>query len=310
MTPEADLDVQIAMNLRGRRRGLWRHGVRAALAQELDHAHALAARLGRQLGEALQLGSRDPVLVRQAPGGEERRGGEGGHHARRHRGGTKAGGVPGARGCDPAPLVGPAPGCGAGATVPPARIGTAGYHPFMRRAVVVTLLLGACAHGGWVESNSANLKVYTNSRFEHEFMQETLELSHAAYSAFFPQLKLDKIDVVWLTVEPGELTRFYGPNDPLEAGWTLETVPSRGSIGKDGLIVLERKVTNNGLVRDETYARRQMAHYFIMKAAGQAPLWLHVGLAKYLAKYRIHYSGDQWMVCYGGMAFDEPPESQ
>lgn len=186
-----------------------------------------------------------------------------------------------------------------------------------RSLALAVLGLAACGHGGrWVESRSANVTVYTEAKLEHEYMQEWLELSHAAYSAFFPEVRLDKIDVVWLRTEPGEGTRFNRPNDDPAFGWTLETVPSRGPIGKDGLIVLERREDYRAgpggfaasSVRDETLAKRQMAHLFILKAAGTAPLWLHVGLARYLAKYRIHYRGKAWVACFGGAAFDEPPE--
>ena len=42
-------------------------------------------------------------------------------------------------------------------------------------------------------------------------------------------------------------------------------------------------------MRDETLAKEQMAHLFIMKAVRGAPLWLQVGLGRYLQKFRIHY---------------------
>ena len=37
-----------------------------------------------------------------------------------------------------------------------------------------------------------------------------------------------------------------------------------------------------------------------------APLWLQVGLGRYLQKYRIHYRGNFWLACFGSPVFDEP----
>ena len=49
-----------------------------------------------------------------------------------------------------------------------------------------------------------------------------------------------------------------------------------------------------------------MAHLFIMKSVPTAPLWLQVGLGRYLQKYRIHYRGNFWLACFGSPVFDEP----
>jgi hypothetical protein len=185
--------------------------------------------------------------------------------------------------------------------------------------VGLLLMLGGCAHfgppKGWAVSRSRNVKVYTNAWIEHEFMQEWLELSHAAYQALFPDVKTGVVDAVWLKEEPGGGTRFFGPLDDPQAGWTLETMPSDGKIGRDGLIVLERRdelVANNRgsftahSTRDEGLAKSQMAHLFIMKAVPLAPLWLQVGLARYMSKFRIHYKGDHAVACFGSVVFDEP----
>jgi hypothetical protein len=58
--------------------------------------------------------------------------------------------------------------------------------------------------------------------------------------------------------------------------------------------------------RDEDLAKSQMAHLFIMKAVPMAPLWLQVGLARYMSKFRVHHKGDHAVACFGGPAFDEP----
>ena len=42
------------------------------------------------------------------------------------------------------------------------------------------------------------------------------------------------------------------------------------------------------------------------KAVRGAPLWLQVGLGRYLQKFRMHYKKDVWLACFGGKAFDEP----
>lgn len=183
---------------------------------------------------------------------------------------------------------------------------------------VAPLLLGACGHGRWMASESGRVTVYTEAKIEHAHIQQWLELSHDAYRALFPEVSFDKVDVLWLRKQPGEGTHVRRPNEDPASGWTLETVPSRGPIGKDGLIVLERReqyVAGGGgfgfthYVRDEGLAKRQMAHLFIMKAAGgNAPLWLQVGLARYMAKFRMHYRGSAWVVCFGSAAFDEPPQ--
>ena len=179
------------------------------------------------------------------------------------------------------------------------------------------LAASACARAGryrdWGVSRSRNVAVYTDAKLEHEFIQEWLELSHAALQAFFPTVKTGTVDVVWLKNQPGTGTRFYRPFDDPRSGWTLERLPSSsdGRIGRDGLIVLERNVVSGpGLsftaVRDETLAKEQMAHLFIMKAVPMAPLWLQVGLGRYLQKYRIHYQGNFWLACFGSPVFDEP----
>jgi hypothetical protein len=191
-------------------------------------------------------------------------------------------------------------------------------HPFRSLALVAALALplGAslgCSHAGqvtgWQVNRTRNVVLYTDARLEHEFIQEWLELSHAALQAFFPEVNTGPVEAVWLKNEPGSLTRLYSPLDDPRAGWTFETMPS-GRIGRDGLIVLERKLEHRGMsfaaVRDETLAKEQMAHLFIMKAVRGAPLWLQVGLGRYLQKFRIHHDKDFWLACFGGTAFDEP----
>src|SRR4051794_8896936 len=51
-----------------------------------------------------------------------------------------------------------------------------------------------------------------------------------------------------------------------------------------------------------------MAHLFVMRAGPAAPLWLQIGLARYLSKFRVHHDGGRWLACGGGAVFDEPPE--
>jgi hypothetical protein len=191
----------------------------------------------------------------------------------------------------------------------------------MRRAyslLVLMLGLGGCAHSGppkgWAVSRTRHVKVYTNAWIEHEYMQEWLELSHSAYQALFPDVKTGVVDAVWLKDEPGSGTRFFTPLDDPQAGWTLETMPSDGRIGREGLIVLERRDEYSAgpggfsarSVRDEGLAKTQMAHLFIMKAVPTAPLWLQVGLARYMSRFRIHYKGDSAVACFGSVVFDEP----
>jgi hypothetical protein len=183
--------------------------------------------------------------------------------------------------------------------------------------LVLLVLPCACTHSnsgvGWAVSRTQHVKVYTEARIEHEFIQEWLELSHSAYQALFPDVKTGTVDAVWLKNEPGG-ARFFSPLDDPAAGWTLETMPSGGRIGREGLIVLERKDEYVGgpggfsmrSTRDEGLAKSQMAHLFIMKSVPMAPLWLQVGLARYMSKFRIHYRGDKAVACFGGRAFDEP----
>jgi hypothetical protein len=171
---------------------------------------------------------------------------------------------------------------------------------------IVAVVLGGCG-GGWAASRSDHVTVYTEARLEHEFIQEWLELSHDAYRAFFPGVDPGRVDAVWLKNEPGSGSRFFGLFDDPRAGWTLEGLPRSTRIGRGGLIVLER-LDDAHATRDEGVARRQMAHLFVMRAVPAAPLWLQVGLSRYLAKFRIHRQGDKWLACFGGAAFDEPPE--
>lgn len=187
--------------------------------------------------------------------------------------------------------------------------------------LVLVVALGGCAHRGpprgWAVSRTQHVKVYTDAWIEHEYMQEWLELSHSAYQALFPNVVTGTVDAVWLKNEPGGL-RFFSPMDDPAAGWTLETMPSGGKIGREGLIVLERRdemsVGPNGVsmrsVRDEGLAKSQMAHLFIMKAVPQAPLWLQMGLARYMSRFRIHYRKDHAIACFGSVAFDEPVRSE
>ncbi len=191
----------------------------------------------------------------------------------------------------------------------------------VRLACLVTaagLGLVSCAHPGrysnWAVSRSKNVAVYTDAKLEHEFIQEWLELSHSALQAFFPGVRTGTVDVVWLKNEPGGGTRFYRPWDDPRSGWTFESLPSAsdGRIGRTGLIILERDavLSEGGMsftsVRNENLAKEQMAHLFIMKAVPMAPLWLQVGLGRYLQKYRIHYKGNFWQACFGSPVFDEP----
>jgi hypothetical protein len=163
---------------------------------------------------------------------------------------------------------------------------------------------------GWSENRTRNVTLYADTIVEHKYMQEWLQRSYTAYSALFPEVRPGNVTAVWLRDQPGEGLRFFSPFDDPQAGWTLETVP-RARIGHDGLIVLERKddVSAGGVhrsVRDENVAKLQMAHVFVMKAVPNAPLWLQVGLARYLARYRVHYKGDRWMACFGSPSFDQP----
>jgi hypothetical protein len=188
-----------------------------------------------------------------------------------------------------------------------------------RRVVLLALplLLSpllACSHAsstrGWELNRTKNVALYTDARLEHEFIQEWLELSHAAMQAFFPDVKTGTVEAVWLQAEPGSATRFYSPLDDPRAGWTLEGLPSEGRIGKNGLIVLERRLEGWTFrpVRDEDVAKEQMAHVFINRAVPMAPLWLQVGLGRYLQKFRIHYRErrETWLACFGSPWFDEP----
>jgi hypothetical protein len=177
----------------------------------------------------------------------------------------------------------------------------------MRRAALLVLVSLSGCGARWVAATSPHVVVYTEARREHEFIQEWLELSFLAYRAFFPEVAMPTVDAVWLKDEPGSATRIFRPNDDPRAGWTLEGLPSQQRIGRGGLIVLER-TSDVQAIRDEGVAKRQMAHLFVMRAVPTAPLWLQVGLARYLAKFRVHHDGGHWQACFGGAAFDEPPE--
>jgi hypothetical protein len=191
-------------------------------------------------------------------------------------------------------------------------------HSFVIQLAALASLGASCAgtqnYQNWAESRTRNVTIYTEAKIEHEFMQEWLERSYTAYQAFFPDLKPGKVNVVWLKREPGMLTRVFSPFDDPRAGWTLETVPSGSRIGRDGLIVLQRReeyeAAPDGFrahsIRDESLAKEQMAHLFIMRGLPMAPLWLQVGLGRYMSKYRVHYKDQFYMACFGSPVFDEP----
>src|SRR6185369_17874438 len=82
----------------------------------------------------------------------------------------------------------------------------------MQRAVLagglmVLAVLAGCAAGppytNWAASTTKNVTVYTEAKLEHEYMQEWLELAHAAYAAFFPGVDTGHVEAVWLKREPG-----------------------------------------------------------------------------------------------------------
>jgi hypothetical protein len=185
------------------------------------------------------------------------------------------------------------------------------------RWVLIALALSGCAgrYGGWTENRTRHVTVYTEARLEHEYMQEWLERSYNAYRALFPGIDPGNVNAVWLLSQPGWLTRFFRPWDDPAHGWTLETVPSHARIGNDGLIVLERvddfTMSRSGAVsfnyrRDHTLAKRQMAHLFVMRAVPLAPLWLQLGLVRFMSGYIVRYSGDRFMVCFPSLCFPEP----
>jgi hypothetical protein len=186
----------------------------------------------------------------------------------------------------------------------------------IRVAVIGLGCLGCAApnYQNWAESRTRNVTVYTEAKLEHEYMQEWLERSYSAYRAFFPDQKPKPVNVVWLKNEPGGGTRLYSPFDDPPAGWTLETVPSHSRVGGDGLIVLQRRddytASAGGFqmhsTRDEGEAKKQMANIFIMRELPMAPLWLQIGLARYMSKYRVHYKDKLYMACFGSPVFDEP----
>jgi hypothetical protein len=171
---------------------------------------------------------------------------------------------------------------------------------------VCLLALAGCTHApwnpnkGWAASKTEHVTVFTDALTEHRFSQQWLELSHAAYSVFLPAagLQRQKVEVVWVKSEPGWLTRFFWPSDDPRNAWTLESLPGDGPIGRQGLIVLE--------TRDQNAATTQLAHLFIEAAVPKASLWLHVGLARYMAKARIHRKGESYRACFGSAHFDEP----
>ncbi len=169
-------------------------------------------------------------------------------------------------------------------------------------------------YANWSENHTGNVVVYTDAKLEHEYMQEWLQRSYTVYRALFPGIDPGKVDVVWLKSEPGAATRFYSPFDDPHAGWTLENLPSGSRIGRDGLIVLERReemypygdTFRMRSVRDHELAKLQMAHLFVMHAVPSAPLWLQVGLSRYMSRYRVRYRNRYYEACFGSASFDEP----
>jgi hypothetical protein len=81
----------------------------------------------------------------------------------------------------------------------------------------------------------------------------------------------------------------WDPETPV--GWALQKMPSGGTIGRNGLVVLE--------TRDRQQIALQVAYHFIGKTLTRAPLWFQIGFARYLASFRIHYGGDVWISCFG-----------
>lgn len=164
------------------------------------------------------------------------------------------------------------------------------------------LALVACTHNpvrpasGWSANKTRNVTVYSDTLIEHRHPQEWLELSYAAFAhSFFRGLKLKPVEAMFLQAEPGSLTRVYWPNDTPPSSWTLERMPSDDApIGKDGLVVLSNR--NHG------EAKLQMAHHFIAHGIRDAPVWLHLGFARYLSQVRIHYANNDWRACFGSFS--------
>lgn len=155
---------------------------------------------------------------------------------------------------------------------------------------------------GWVASRTDNVTVYTNTLMQHRFPQEWLEQSFAAFAAFFPGAAKKPVDVVFLAREPGSLLRFHHPLAIPRDSWSIATVPGNGNIGRDGLLILEDR-------RSHHEAAVMLAHQFVARAVPNAPLWLQVGLSRYLAGYRMHYQGNVWLACFGSPAFPAAPNA-
>lgn len=171
--------------------------------------------------------------------------------------------------------------------------------------LAAALAVAGCTHTpwqptrGWSASKTENVTVYTDTLLEHRFSQEWLELAFAAYHAFLPSVPARPVEVLYLVNEPGALGRFYWPNDDPPHAWTLETMPGTGRIGRDGLIVLE--------TREPMDASLQLAFHFVGRALPHAPLWVQVGLARYMSNHRIHYKDDHWVACFGSTGFPAVP---
>lgn len=192
-------------------------------------------------------------------------------------------------------------------------------------SLVLLVATGGCyTYTGWSASKGRHSTVYTDATTKHRFSQEWIEQSFAAYKALFPDIPVDNVEVLWVGQRqyPGGNARIFAPWAPApktstgsnlsrgcgvgsvcfpEGAWAIETVPGNGRIGRDGLIILE--------TRDEMDAARQLAHVFISKGIKNAPVWLQLGLARYMAKHRVHRAKDRWMVCFGSEVFDERVES-
>ncbi|HEY0706510.1 MAG TPA: hypothetical protein VGG33_06930 [Polyangia bacterium] len=170
--------------------------------------------------------------------------------------------------------------------------------PRAATSLLVTLLFG-CSHNparpaaGWTMHDTRNVRVYSSTLIEHRGVQEWLETAaHTFRSSFFAQSPARPLEVMFLQVPPGALTRFSFPSDNPPASWALESMPGGGRIGRDGLIVLTDR-------RDTRGAARQVAYQMIHQALPNAPLWLRVGFSQYLSEYRVHYEGERWIACYG-----------
>jgi len=148
---------------------------------------------------------------------------------------------------------------------------------------------------GWFASQTDHITVYTDKPTTHLAAQETLESSYEMYNALLPRVSERRVEVLYVESLFGDPSKMYSTTEDPATAWALGGLPGPGDIGRDGMILSHS--------RDANIATQRLADLFVAEALPRAPLWLHVGLARYMNTARLDRNNDDRRACFGSAGF-------